>query len=196
MHYSGDINMYVFFKDDKSIFFQRLITLNFNLRLQGYYPKFRLMTIIHICTAFLSLGLIQCRGVEYDISEKTPKAIPLSEAIPDSNPSSDLIISTRTVHGYPPKQVHEVTIKFQEAVLVIGRPKIPLSNKAYLVYLSGSGTDSLLFEYIQSVGNVVGKDLNDGSSKIIRDGAIQSLATKADMTPAFISIFFKWKWLK
>ena len=192
MHYSGDINMYVFFKDDKSIFFQRLITLNFNLRLQGYYPKFRLMTIIHICNAFLSLGLIQCGGVEHDISEKTPKAIPLSEAIPDSNPSSDLIISTRTVHGYPPKQVHEVTIKFQEAVLVIGRPKIPLSNKAYLVYLSGSGTDSLLFEYIQSVG----KELNDGSPQIIRDGAIQSLATKADMTPAFISIFFKWKWLK
>ena len=67
--------------------------------------------------------------------------------------SSNIIVSTPTVSGYyPATTVIDIEVKFTETVDVTGTPRLRLNNLVYVNYLSGTGTDTLLFRYTVQAG--------------------------------------------
>jgi len=56
----------------------------------------------------------------------------------------------------------QIVVAFSEAVTVKGRPRIELSNGDFAGFLSGSGSDTLLFQFPDKSADPVSVDLNGG----------------------------------
>ena len=100
--------------------------------------------------------------------------------------SSNIIVSTPTVSGYyPATTVIDIEVKFTETVDVTGTPRLRLNNLVYVNYLSGTGTDTLLFRYTVQAGNsedIVGLDTASQTALELNGGTIKSTATNANKT--------------
>jgi len=80
--------------------------------------------------------------------------------------------------------VIDINIKFLEAVDVTGIPQFTLNNAVNVNYLSGTGTDTLVFRYTVQIGNnedIIGLDAVSQTALILNGGSIKSVANTSDM---------------
>lgn len=88
-------------------------------------------------------------------------------------------ITTTTVSGsYKAGEVIPISVQFDEIVTVTGTPQLTLNTTAVVDYVSGDGTDTLLFNYTVGSGqNTSGLNYNATNSLVLNGGSIQDAAT-------------------
>ena len=88
-------------------------------------------------------------------------------------------ITTTTVSGsYKAGEVIPISVQFDEIVTVTGTPKLTLNTTAVVDYVSGDGTDTLLFNYTVGSGqNTSGLNYNATNSLVLNGGSIQDATT-------------------
>ncbi|MBK8396631.1 MAG: hypothetical protein IPL26_15530 [Leptospiraceae bacterium] len=100
--------------------------------------------------------------------------------------SSEIILTTTTSSRYyGAGSVIEISVKFSEPVDVTGIPKLRLNNLVDVNYLSGSGSDTLVFRYTVQSGNnedVIGLETASQTALSLNGGTIKSTANSKNMS--------------
>ena len=88
-------------------------------------------------------------------------------------------ITTTTVSGsYKAGEVIPISIQFSEIVNVTGTPQLALNPIAPVNFTSGSGTDTLLFNYTVGAGeNTPSLNVDSANALVLNGGTIQDAAT-------------------
>ncbi|MBK8396633.1 MAG: hypothetical protein IPL26_15540 [Leptospiraceae bacterium] len=100
--------------------------------------------------------------------------------------TSNIVLTTATVSSYyPATTVIDINVKFTESVEVTGFPRLRLNNLVDVNYLSGSGSDTLVFRYTVQAGNnedVIGLETTSQTALSLNGGTIKSTATTNNMS--------------
>ncbi|VTS08770.1 beta strand repeat-containing protein [Tuwongella immobilis] len=96
-------------------------------------------------------------------------------------PSVLFVTSSPTNESYVPGDKFQIQVRFSERVNVTSVPRLALNNGATAIYTSGSGTNTLTFEYAVDLGQTTASlDYNSSSSLILLGGVfIRGAATPA-----------------
>jgi len=87
------------------------------------------------------------------------------------------VTSTKTDGSYDAGTVIPVTVTFNEAVTVTGAPRLALNDGATATYASGSGTNTLTFNYTVAAGQTVADlDYAATNSLTLNGGTIRDAA--------------------
>jgi ELWxxDGT repeat protein len=93
-------------------------------------------------------------------------------------PTIDRVTSTLADGNYTVGQVVPITINFSESVNVTGAPKLALNNGTPANYISGSGTNSLTFEYTVAAGqNITDLDYANALALSLSGGTIKDASS-------------------
>lgn len=94
------------------------------------------------------------------------------------------VTSTNDDGSYGVGRAISITVEFDEAVVVSGVPTLALNNGGTASYLSGSGTDTLLFRYtVAESDDEIDLDYDATDSLNVGEGSIKDIAgNDADLT--------------
>ncbi|HIK11274.1 MAG TPA: DUF4347 domain-containing protein [Oscillatoriaceae cyanobacterium M33_DOE_052] len=99
------------------------------------------------------------------------------------SPTVTNITSTTTNGTYGIGTVIPITVTFSETVTVIGAPTLTLNNGANATYASGSGTNTLTFNYTVAAGNnTADLDYSSTTALALNGGTIRNTGNTTDAT--------------